>query len=86
MLSELAGADAIIYGMGSLYTSIAPSLVLRGVGEAVAERRCPKVGGMGVVHLPRAFTRGQALQPLLLHVITPAQLGAASPPLHRSSC
>lgn len=44
LLQELAGADAIIYGVGSLYTSLAPSLVLRGVGEAVAAREgVPKV-------------------------------------------
>jgi 2-phospho-L-lactate transferase/gluconeogenesis factor (CofD/UPF0052 family) len=43
VLAELAAADAVVYGMGSLYTSLAPSLVLRGVGEAVAARRCPKI-------------------------------------------
>lgn len=43
MLSDLLKADAIIYGMGSLYTSLCPSLVLKGVGEAVAGRGCPKV-------------------------------------------
>lgn len=41
--ANLREADMIVYGMGSLYTSIAPSLVLRGVGEAVADRECPKV-------------------------------------------
>lgn len=29
LLSQLDGADAMIYGMGSLYTSICPSLVLQ---------------------------------------------------------
>ena len=43
MLHEVEKADAIIYGMGSLYTSICPSLVLRGVGEAVADVSCPKI-------------------------------------------
>ena len=42
-LAAIARADAVVYGMGSLYTSIAPSLVLTGVGEAVAARACPKV-------------------------------------------
>lgn len=41
--AHLRDADAIVYGIGSLYTSIAPSLILRGVGEAVSERECPKV-------------------------------------------
>jgi hypothetical protein len=32
----LESADSIVYGMGSLYTSTCPSLILVGVGEAVA--------------------------------------------------
>jgi 2-phospho-L-lactate transferase CofD len=43
LISEIRSADAVIYGMGSLYTSVCPSLVLRGVGEAVASRKCPKI-------------------------------------------
>jgi len=38
ILSEVGGADAIVYGIGSLYTSICPSLILDGVGEAIAAR------------------------------------------------
>ena len=48
VLAELSRADAILYGMGSLYTSIAPSLVLKGVGECIAAADVPKVG-WGVV-------------------------------------
>jgi hypothetical protein len=33
----------VVYGMGSLYTSIIPSLILEGVGEAIAARAGPKV-------------------------------------------
>ena len=29
VLAEVAGADAVVYAMGSLYTSICPSLVLQ---------------------------------------------------------
>ena len=29
VLAEIAGADAVVYAMGSLYTSICPSLVLQ---------------------------------------------------------
>lgn len=36
VLSAIARADAVIFGMGSLYTSIIPALVLEGVGEALA--------------------------------------------------
>lgn len=39
----MSTADAIVYGMGSFYTSICPSLVLDGLGEAVAARHVPKV-------------------------------------------
>eukprot|EP00884_Botryococcus_braunii_P001839 jgi/Botrbrau1/11656/Bobra.168_2s0013.1 len=43
MLDAVTKADAIVYGMGSLYTSICPALVLKGVGEAMAARRVPKI-------------------------------------------
>ena len=61
VLAEVGRADAIVYGMGSLYTSLAPSLVLKGVGEAVAERNCPKVGR-------RAAAAALALPRWRLHV------------------
>lgn len=38
VVEQLEKADALVYGMGSLYTSICPSLILRGVGEAVCRR------------------------------------------------
>jgi 2-phospho-L-lactate transferase/gluconeogenesis factor (CofD/UPF0052 family) len=43
VVGELERADAIVYGMGSLYTSICPCLILRGTGEAIATRHCPKI-------------------------------------------
>ena len=43
VLNELQRSDAVVYGMGSLYTSICPSLILKGVGEEIASRNCPKV-------------------------------------------
>lgn len=36
VLDALGSAQCVIYSIGSLYTSIIPSLILRGVGEAVA--------------------------------------------------
>ncbi|KAL6768387.1 hypothetical protein ACKKBF_B38970 [Auxenochlorella protothecoides x Auxenochlorella symbiontica] len=42
-LAALGRAQAVIYGMGSLYTSLVPHLVLRGVGETIAAARCPKI-------------------------------------------
>jgi hypothetical protein len=42
VLTELGRADCVVYGMGSLYTSICPSLCIDGVGEAIAARDVPK--------------------------------------------
>jgi hypothetical protein len=44
VLAEVDRADAIIFGIGSLYTSICPTLCLDGVGEHIASRDVPKVG------------------------------------------
>ncbi|KAK3019216.1 hypothetical protein RJ639_004870, partial [Escallonia herrerae] len=43
VLEQLRSVDCIIYAMGSLFTSICLSLVLRGVGEIISSRSCPKV-------------------------------------------
>ncbi|KAK3240933.1 hypothetical protein CYMTET_49267, partial [Cymbomonas tetramitiformis] len=40
---QLEKVHGIVYGMGSLYTSIVPSLTLVGVGTRIASRDCPKV-------------------------------------------
>ncbi|KAJ9523872.1 hypothetical protein QJQ45_020058 [Haematococcus lacustris] len=42
-LAEVQKADAVIYGMGSLYTSICPIVCLSGMGEAIASREIPKI-------------------------------------------
>ena len=47
VLSELQRSDAVLYGMGSLYTSIIPSLILKGVGECIAATPVPKVRRRG---------------------------------------
>ncbi|KAI9760890.1 MAG: hypothetical protein M4579_001391 [Chaenotheca gracillima] len=36
VIQALDGAECLVYSIGSLYTSIVPSLILRGVGEAIA--------------------------------------------------
>lgn len=36
VLAAIRGATAVVYSIGSLYTSIMPSLILRGVGDAIA--------------------------------------------------
>ena len=43
MLRGVETCDGVVYGMGSLYTSIVPSLILEGVGEALAAKKGPKV-------------------------------------------
>ena len=46
-LAEIDKADAIVYGMGSLYTSVCPILCLDGMGEMIATREVLKVSGGG---------------------------------------
>ncbi|KAG2687805.1 hypothetical protein I3843_09G068600 [Carya illinoinensis] len=43
VLDQLSNVDCIIYAMGSLFTSICPSLVLLGIGEIISSRFCHKV-------------------------------------------
>ncbi|KAL2475194.1 maternal effect [Abeliophyllum distichum] len=43
VLEQLRSVDGIIFAMGSLFTSICPSLVLLGIGEIISSRTCPKV-------------------------------------------
>ncbi|KAL3820313.1 hypothetical protein ACJIZ3_006218 [Penstemon smallii] len=43
VLEQLRTVDCIIFAMGSLFTSICPSLVLLGIGELISSRSCPKV-------------------------------------------
>jgi 2-phospho-L-lactate transferase/gluconeogenesis factor (CofD/UPF0052 family) len=42
-LQRIGTADVITYGIGSLYTSVCPTLILRGMGEAIAASGAPKV-------------------------------------------
>ncbi|KAF3760564.1 UPF0052-domain-containing protein [Cryphonectria parasitica EP155] len=39
VLAALEDSDVVVYSIGSLYTSIIPSVILRGVGQAVARAR-----------------------------------------------
>lgn len=50
VLQKIAGSHGIVYGMGSLWTSIIPSLVLEGVGEAIASLAMPKIALMNCCH------------------------------------
>lgn len=42
-ISAIRQADLIIYGIGSLYTSILPNLIIRGICQAIADSPVPKV-------------------------------------------
>ncbi|KAH9615426.1 hypothetical protein KSS87_010047, partial [Heliosperma pusillum] len=43
VLEQLDAVDCIVYTMGSLFTSICPSLVLIGIGEIISARPCRKI-------------------------------------------
>lgn len=43
VIRSLNSSKAIIYGMGSLWTSLIPSLILEGIGEMIASKKCPKI-------------------------------------------
>lgn len=54
--SSLIGkAELICYPMGSFYTSLVANLLPRGVGQAVADNRCPKVYIPNLGHDPEQF-------------------------------
>ncbi|XP_075513686.1 uncharacterized protein YNL011C isoform X2 [Primulina tabacum] len=42
VLEQLSSVDCIVFAMGSLFTSICPSLVLLRIGELISTRSCPK--------------------------------------------
>ncbi|KAF8413767.1 hypothetical protein HHK36_001760 [Tetracentron sinense] len=43
VLDQLSKVDCIVYAMGSVFTSVCPSLVLLGIGEIISSRTYPKV-------------------------------------------
>eukprot|EP00267_Zea_mays_P036141 XP_008672665.1 uncharacterized LOC100278657 isoform X4 [Zea mays] len=51
VLEQLSKVDCIVYAMGSLFTSVCPSLVLRGIGETIASRSIPKVSNYAKTRL-----------------------------------
>lgn len=42
-LSSIQEADLIIYGIGSLYTSIMPNLIIKEISEAIRKNPCKKI-------------------------------------------
>lgn len=62
VLRSISETSAVVYGCGSLYTSICPSLILAGMGEHVAALRRPKVLFLNGT-IDRETVRGPALHP-----------------------
>lgn len=42
-IEAIENADLIIYGIGSLYTSVIPNLIIEEISQAIYENPCPKV-------------------------------------------
>lgn len=42
-IEAIEKADLIIYGIGSLYTSVIPNLIIQEISQAIYENPCPKV-------------------------------------------
>lgn len=43
VLAALEDSDTVVYSIGSLYTSIIPSLILRGVGAAIGDKSVSRI-------------------------------------------
>lgn len=48
-LMAIRDADLIVIGPGSLYTSIIPNFLVKGIGEAVAQAKAPKIYVMNIM-------------------------------------
>jgi len=42
-IEAIEQADLIIYGIGSLYTSVIPNLIIQEISQAIYENPCPKI-------------------------------------------
>lgn len=70
VLAEIAEADAIVLGPGSLYTSVLPNLLVEGMVDAVLRSNAPKIYACNVMTQPGEtdnFTAGDHLDVLLRH-------------------
>ncbi len=50
VLNQIKWSHGVIYGIGSLWTSIIPCLVLEGIGEAIASLKGPKIALLNCCH------------------------------------
>lgn len=74
VLSALEASDAIVYSIGSLYTSIIPSLILRGVGAAIS----PPSSSSSSSSTPSVRTRPRIL---ILNARVDRETGPAASPM-----
>lgn len=42
-IEAIEQADLIIYGIGSLYTSVIPNLIIQEISQVIYENPCPKI-------------------------------------------
>jgi uncharacterized cofD-like protein len=70
VLEAIRGADAIVLGPGSLYTSVLPNFLVEGLAEAVADSNAIKIYICNVMTQPGetdAFTASAHVRTLLAH-------------------
>jgi uncharacterized cofD-like protein len=69
-LSAIASADIITLGPGSLYTSVIPNLLVKGIPEAIAESKALKVYFVNLMWQPGEtinFSASQHVEAILKH-------------------
>lgn len=69
-LAAIEGADLIVLGPGSLYTSVIPNLIIPGVAEAIRASRATKVYVCNLMTQPgetNGYTASQHLQAIYDH-------------------
>ncbi|MGB9804563.1 gluconeogenesis factor YvcK family protein [Desulfofundulus sp.] len=69
-LKAIATADAVVLGPGSLYTSILPNLLVRGIADAIARTRAVRIYVCNVMTQPGetdGYTASDHLQAIINH-------------------
>jgi uncharacterized cofD-like protein len=74
VLEAIAEADLILFGPGSLYTSVIPTLLVPEIAKAIVKRNIPKLYVCNIVTQPGetdGFSVADHIQALLRHVPSP---------------
>jgi len=56
VIDAVAGADAIVFGPGSLYTSIIANLLVKGITNAIRKNKAPKIYVLNIMTQPGETT------------------------------